>query len=72
MTGTEPTNRYIPRSLDELMRDSRDKIARLRRQYGNPADFDHHIRQQLEAFLTEGHGYDKTTVRFVLRVMLDT
>jgi hypothetical protein len=61
----------IPTALDELIPHSRQLIARLRRQYGNPADFDFRIRQALESFLIETGQGDPRTVRFVMRCMFD-
>jgi hypothetical protein len=56
----------IPRSLDELVRDSRVRVARLRRQYGNPADFDEHIRNAVGRWL---EGCDRQTVAFTMRAI---
>lgn len=41
----------VPTSLDALVKESRHIVARLRRTYGNPPDFDHHIKHALSAFL---------------------
>ena len=41
----------IPTSMDDLVRDSRRLVAALRKTYGNPPDFDHHIKAALGEFL---------------------
>jgi hypothetical protein len=56
----------IPTSMDELVRDTRARIERMRRQLGNPEDFDHQIRGQLIHFLA---GYDRKTVAFTMRAI---
>jgi hypothetical protein len=56
----------IPRSLDELVRDSRARVARLRRQYGNREDFDEYARRAIERWLD---GCDRQTVAFTMRAI---
>jgi hypothetical protein len=53
----------IPTSLGALVEDSRRLVAALRRTYGNPPDFDHHIRNALSAFL---EVYPPTVRKFTL------
>lgn len=53
----------VPTSLDALVADSRRIVARLRQLYGNPPDFDYHIREALSGFLST---YPPETRRFTL------
>ena len=56
----------IPTSLDDLVRDTRARVERMRRQLGNPEDFDYLIRQQTLTFLAD---YDRRTVAFTMRAI---
>jgi hypothetical protein len=56
----------VPTSLDRIVRDSRERIARLRRQLQNPADFDHLVRMVIEESLA---GYDPKARAFALKAI---
>lgn len=56
----------IPTSLDQLVRESRALVRRMRRQLGDPADFDFMIRQALEGFLAD---YDPKVRAFTMRAI---
>lgn len=56
----------IPTTMDELVRDSRARIARMRRQLGNPADFDKYVRRVIEESL---ENYPPKARAFTLEAM---
>lgn len=55
----------IPTTLDELVRDSRAIVARMRRQLGDPEDFDVMIKQALAGFLTRDPKAAAFTIRAI-------
>lgn len=52
--------------LDQLIRESRAIVARMRKQLGNPEDFDFMIRNALKGFLA---GHDRKAVAFTMRAI---
>lgn len=56
----------VPTSLDELVADSRRLLEKVRADYGNPADFDHHIGVVIEEALK---GFDAKTRALTLRAI---
>jgi hypothetical protein len=53
----------VPTSLDGLVKESRQIVARLRQVYGNPPDFDYRIKDALTSFLSV---YPPATQQFTL------
>ena len=58
----------IPTSLDAVVRDSRDRLAALRRQFPNAEDFDRFTKQAIAETL-EALGHDRQTIAFTLRAI---
>ena len=58
----------IPSTLDEYVRDSRDRVADLRRQYPDNEDFDRLIRQALGEVLA-AQGFNVKTITFTVRAI---
>lgn len=58
----------IPTSIDALTRDSRERVERLRKLYGNPEDFEHVIRGNLQAMLTDA-GYGRATIKLTMQAI---
>lgn len=58
----------IPTTLDEYVRDSRDHVRALRRDFPNPADFDMHVRGTVEDSLKK-QGLPGPVLVFVMRAI---
>lgn len=52
-------------NLDEIIADSRERIDRLRKQFPDPEDFDHHIVKAVERSL-EGYDYHPQQIALVM------
>jgi DNA-binding NarL/FixJ family response regulator len=53
----------IPTSLDEIVRDSRQRVSKLRQKFPNPGEFDHYVSEIVSETLV---GYSPEVVAFVM------
>lgn len=56
----------LPSAVDHIVRDQRMLVARLRKQYPNPADFDQYVRAPFEETLKR-QGIGSKAVSAILR-----